>query len=102
MESFFRVKENQAREYLKKTVTVQNSLFLVKKTRACELKVIISVRKKLFKKANVRNRIKRQIREFIRKDVSKDQNMFYLIIVSKFYDPEILNEKKQKKLLELL
>lgn len=87
---------------MKKTVNVQNSLFLVKKTRACELKIIISVRKKLFKKANVRNKIKRQIREVIRKDVKRDQKMFYLIIVSKFYDPNVLFEKKRKKLLELL
>lgn len=103
MESFFTVKEKQAVDYLKKAVTVQNSLFLIKKTRAGELKIIISVRKKLFKKASLRNRIKRQIREIIRKDVAGNyQKMFYLIIVSKFYDHSLPFEKKRRKLLELL
>lgn len=101
MNTCFVIKEKKAKDLIKKANSVKNSLFLVKKTFNKDLKVIISVRKKFFKKAVHRNKIKRRIREIIRQE-AMNKEAFYLIIVSKNLKLDMKYDKIKEKLLELL
>lgn len=87
MENFFTISEKDARNLIRKSGFRSDSNFLVRSCNNSEFKVIISVKKKDFKKAVVRNRIKRRIRYFVRNKMNKKG--FHLIIIKKSFKPEM-------------
>ncbi|MFA5479114.1 MAG: ribonuclease P protein component [Candidatus Muiribacteriota bacterium] len=101
MNTIFKLKEKQVKDLLKKAAFIKNDYFILRKSNFTELKIVISVRKKLYPKAVVRNRIKRIIREIIINNFGNEKN-FYLIIVGKFEKEEINFNFIKKKLLELI
>jgi ribonuclease P protein component len=101
LETFFKIKEKLAKNLIRQGKVKKNNLFLVRKTSFDEFKVIISVRKKYFKKAVVRNKIKRIVRAIIRETI-QERKGFVLIIVSNRLDLKRPYNEIKQKLLELI
>ncbi|MGM0607538.1 MAG: ribonuclease P protein component [Candidatus Muiribacteriota bacterium] len=101
MENFFKITRKEVSKLLKKARFCSNNFFTVRKNNHDELKVVISVKKKFYKKAVKRNKIKRIIREIIRKDFNKKKG-FYLIIIKARKEKELKYKILKNKLNELL
>lgn len=80
---------------------VENDLYRIYFKNKCScFKLALMVKKKFFKLAVDRNKIKRQIREML-KELQISKNIGVVIIVNNKYDPEkyIYNSEKMKQLI---
>lgn len=80
---------------------IQSNLYIIKYSKNNEFRYGVSISKKIFKLAVVRNKIKRQIKSIIN-TIDIDLNLNLIILVKKGYDINNFSKSKEdfKKIIE--
>jgi ribonuclease P protein component len=98
MESLRKKAEISKTYRLGKTLRLPVLTIKALKTNSLVFKLAVVVPKKVSKKAVVRNKIRRRVREIIRKDIAFN-NLGYLVIVNIYTDISKLDNNELEKIL---